>query len=159
MERRMHDMAEMMKRLHRMGRYGGYGGLKNLFLYTLSEQPRNGVEIMDSIEVMSFGRWKPSPGSIYPLLKKAAAEGLIRKRDDGRYELTPEGYGEIEDLGIPSGAASHSVDGILTEFDSYLSYLEELPKERVVRYLERLDRIAERLEILRGVLTHETERR
>ena len=94
----MHDMREMMSRLHRMGRYGGYGGLKTMVLYTLSEQPKNGVEIMDAIEKMSFGHWKPSPGSLYPLLKKAAEENLIRKRDDGRYELTPEGSAEIEVL-------------------------------------------------------------
>lgn len=155
----MHDMRELMKNLHRLGRYGGYGGLKTLVLYTLNEQPKNGAEIMDAIETMSFGHWKPSPGSIYPLLKKAMAEeNLIRKRDDGRYELTPEGCHEIEYFGVARGPASTSVDGVLTEIDSYLSYLEDLPVARVAQYRERIDRIAERLEKLRGAVAHENER-
>lgn len=155
----MHDMREMTKKLHRLGRYGGYGGLKALVLYTLSEQPKNGVELMDAIEMMSFGRWKPSPGSVYPLLKKAMTEeGLICKRDDGRYELTSEGYQEIDGLGVARGATTYSVEGVLTGFDSYLSYLEELPAERVAAYRERIDRIAERLEKLREALAHANER-
>lgn len=158
MERRMHDMAEMMKKLHRMGRYGGYGGLKTMVLYTLSEQPKNGVEIMDAIEMMSFGHWKPSPGSIYPLLKKAMTEeNLVRKRDDGRYELTPEGGAEIEGSGVGRGPASTSVDGAIAEIDNYLSYLEDLPRERVARHRERIEGIAERLERLREVVAHADE--
>ena len=122
----MYDMREMMSRLYRVGRYGGYGGLKTMVL-TLSEQPKNGVEIMDAIEKMSFGQWKPSPGSLYPLLKKAAEENLIRKRDDGRYDLMPEGSAEIGYFGDARGRASTAVDGVLSEIDSYVSYLEDLP--------------------------------
>jgi len=146
----MYDMREMMKKLHRLGRYGGYGGLKTMVLYTLSEQPKNGVEIMEAIEMMSFGHWKPSPGSVYPLLKKAMAEeNLIRKREDGRYELTPEGCQEIDYFGVTRSPASTSVDGVLSEVDSLLSYLEDLPVERVTRYREQLDEIAARFERLR----------
>ncbi len=144
----MHDMREMMSRLHRMGRYGGYGGLKTMVLYTLSEQPKNGVEIMDAIEKMSFGHWKPSPGSLYPLLKKAAEENLIRKRDDGRYELTPEGSAEIGYLGDARGQASTSVDGVLSEIDSYLSYLEDLPPEAMAPHREQIARLVPRLAAL-----------
>ncbi|MEN6343136.1 MAG: PadR family transcriptional regulator [Methanospirillum sp.] len=142
----MYDMREMMKKLHRLGRYGGYGGLKTMVLYTLSEQPKNGVEIMDAIETMSFGHWKPSPGSIYPLLKKAMTEeNLIRKRDDGRYELTPEGAQEIGYFGTTGGATSTSVDGVLSEIDSYISYLEDLPPERVAPHREQIARLIDRM--------------
>jgi DNA-binding PadR family transcriptional regulator len=148
-KRTMYDMREMMSRLHRLGRYGGYGGLKTMVLYTLSESPKNGVEIMDAIEMMSFGHWKPSPGSIYPLLKKAMTEeNLIRKRDDGRYELTPEGRHEMDYFGVARGPASTSVDGVLSEIDSYLSYLEDMPAEAVAPHREQIARIAQRLAAL-----------
>jgi DNA-binding PadR family transcriptional regulator len=142
----MHDMRELMKRLQAVGRYGGYGGLRTMVLYTLSESPKNGVEIMDAIEMMSYGHWKPSPGSIYPLLKKAATEeNLIRKRDDGRYELTPVGRAEIDCFGLARGPASTSVDGVLSEIDSYVSYLEDLPAERVAPHREQIARIVGRM--------------
>ena len=35
--------------------------------------------------------WRPSNGSIYPMLKKMVNEGMINKRDDGRYELSENG--------------------------------------------------------------------
>ncbi len=158
MKSAMYDMRDMMKKLHRLGRYGGYGGLRTMVLYTLSEQPKNGVEIMDAIEMMSFGHWKPSPGSVYPLLKKAMTEeNLIRKREDGRYELTPEGCAEIGYFGVARSPASTSVDGVLSEIDSLLSYLEDLPAERVAPHRERLDEIAARFERLRGRLAHGSE--
>ncbi len=144
----MHDMRDLMSKLHRLGRYGGYGGLKTLVLYSLSEQPRNGVEIMDAIETMSFGHWKPSPGSLYPLLKKAAEEDLIRKRDDGRYELTPEGQQEIDYLGVGRETTTSSVDGVLSEIDSYVSYLEDLPSGEVAPHREQIARIVQRLAAL-----------
>jgi DNA-binding PadR family transcriptional regulator len=153
----MSEMREKMKRLNRLGRYGGYGGLKTMVLYTLAEKPKNGVEIMDTIEMMSCGHWKPSPGSIYPLLKKAMTEEhLVVKREDGRYELTPEGYNEIGYAGVPpQGKTSTPVDGVLSEIDSYLSYLEDLPPERAVAYRERLDEIAARIGRLRARFDHE----
>jgi DNA-binding PadR family transcriptional regulator len=147
----MQDMREMMRKFHRQSRYGGYGGLNTMVLYTLSEQPKNGVEIMDAIEMMSFGHWKPSPGSIYPLPKKAMTEeNLIRKRDDGRYELTPEGAQEIGYFGTPGGPASTSVDGVLSEIDSYVSYLEDLPSDRVAPHREQISRIIQRMGALAG---------
>ena len=54
----------------------------------LSNSPKNGVELMDDMEKMTQGWWRPSPGSVYPLLEQLTNEGLIRKREDGRYELT-----------------------------------------------------------------------
>lgn len=142
----MHDMRNLMSKLHRLGRYGGYGGLKTLVLYSLREEQRNGVEIMDAIETMSFGHWKPSPGSLYPLLKKASEENLVRKGDDGRYELTSEGRQEIDYLGI--GREATSVDGVLSEIESYASYLEDLPVEQVAPHREQMARIVERLAAL-----------
>ena len=45
---------------------------------------------------MTRGRWRPSPGSVYPLLEDLSTEKLVKKRDDGRYELTPEAIREMQ---------------------------------------------------------------
>ena len=54
-------------------------------LSLIARAPKNGAEIVDEIEQMTQGWWRPSPGSIYPLLADLQQEGLIQKRDDGRY--------------------------------------------------------------------------
>lgn len=56
----------------------------------------SGTEIADTIEKETDGRWRPRPGSIYPLLKSFLAQGLIREvpSEDNRtrrYALTPRG--------------------------------------------------------------------
>jgi DNA-binding PadR family transcriptional regulator len=146
----MPDMRDIWKKLNKLGRYGGYGGLKGWVLYTLSERPKNGAEIMDSIELMSYGAWRPSPGSIYPLLNKMVEERLVRKLDDGRYELIDNM--ETDSYDNMWGSGSHSVSNILTEMDSYLAYLEDLPKEKVVPYEEKLRMVQERIERLKESL-------
>ncbi|MBO3803220.1 MAG: PadR family transcriptional regulator [Candidatus Brockarchaeota archaeon] len=56
----------------------------------------SGSEIMSEIERESFGRWKPSPGSIYPLLAWLQDNGYIKEQpaEEGgikRYALTDQG--------------------------------------------------------------------
>ena len=126
--------------------------MKTWVLYTLNDHAKNGAEIMDSIEMMSYGSWRPSPGSIYPLLNKMVEENLIRKREDGRYELVPEGYDQANEFGENWASGSRSVGNILTDIDSYLAYLEDLPKEKVSPYEEKLGRIMERLGKLKDSL-------
>jgi DNA-binding PadR family transcriptional regulator len=40
--------------------------------------PRNGYQLMQSLDERSDGRWRPSPGSVYPALAQLEDEGLIR---------------------------------------------------------------------------------
>lgn len=56
----------------------------------------SGSELMDEIKKQSGGCWKPSPGSIYPLLAWLQDEGYIREvpTEEGgrkRYALTDRG--------------------------------------------------------------------
>jgi DNA-binding PadR family transcriptional regulator len=144
----MRDMRDIWRKLDKLGRYGGYGGLKTWVLYTLNERPKNGAEIMDAIEAMSYGSWRPSPGSIYPMLNKMVEEGLIRKRDDGRYEAIAETYDEFG-----RGAdRSYTVEGAIKEIDSYVSYLEDLPREKVKPYESKVTSMIERLQRLREAI-------
>ncbi len=135
------DMRAFMRKFHRLGHFRGYGGLKLLVLYILSEGPKNGAELMDTIDMMSHGHWKPSPGSIYPLLSKAVEDNLIIKREDRTYELTDAGFEEISMFKTEGSEKAGSIEGILTEIDSNLSYLEDLSGEKLAPYVRMLERI------------------
>ncbi len=74
------------------------GRLKFLVLWLLSESPKRGIDIIDNISKMTWGWWKPSPGSIYPLLSTLEKEGEIIRKDNGVYEITQKGIEEISDF-------------------------------------------------------------
>jgi DNA-binding PadR family transcriptional regulator len=70
------------------------GDVRTAALLLLSEEPRNGYQIMQELEERSEGMWRPSPGSVYPALQQLEDEGLIRSEEaDGRrlYHLTDAG--------------------------------------------------------------------
>ncbi len=54
----------------------------------LEKKPMNGVDIMNELQEMSHGWYRPSPGSIYPLLEQLEKEGLVAKNKEGKFELT-----------------------------------------------------------------------
>ena len=77
-------------------------------LMLLAEEPRNGYQLMQTIEERSGGRWRPSPGSVYPTLAQLEDEGLIRaiERDGTKlFELTDAGREQAEQspTGPPPG--------------------------------------------------------
>jgi DNA-binding PadR family transcriptional regulator len=68
-------------------------------LMLLAEEPRNGYQLMQTIEERSDGSWRPSPGSVYPILSQLEDEGLIGATEqDGakRFELTDAGRDYVE---------------------------------------------------------------
>ena len=76
------------------------GDVRLAVLMLLREEPRNGYQLMQEIEARSEGRWRPSPGSVYPTLAQLEDEGLIRAEaaEGGRraYQLTDEGRSYVE---------------------------------------------------------------
>jgi DNA-binding PadR family transcriptional regulator len=138
-------MRSFMRRFHGIGHLRGYGGLKILVLHILSEDPKNGAEIMDAIDVMSHGHWKPSPGSIYPLLSKAVEENLLTKREDRKYELTDAGLEEISMFKTGSTSNPDSIEGILSEIDNNLSYLEDLSDDKLAPHSGLLQNISKKI--------------
>jgi DNA-binding PadR family transcriptional regulator len=69
-------------------------------LLALAEEPRNGYQLMQAIEELSGGRWRPSPGSVYPTLAQLEDQGFVRavEREDVRlYELTDAGREHLEE--------------------------------------------------------------
>ena len=72
------------------------GFLRYEVLKLLSEKPMSGSEIMSEIEKETDGGWKPSPGSIYPLLAWLQDKGYIKETAEQeagtkRYMLTEKG--------------------------------------------------------------------
>ena len=70
------------------------GDVRFAVIDVLAEAPMHGYEIIRTLEERSGGRWRPSPGSVYPTLQLLADEGLVTAADvDGRrvYSLTDDG--------------------------------------------------------------------
>ena len=72
------------------------GFLRYYALRLLNEKPMSGSEIMSEIEKRTDGHWRPSPGSIYPLLAWLQEKGYsteVQQQEPGvkRYTLTEQG--------------------------------------------------------------------
>ncbi|MGF3522261.1 MAG: PadR family transcriptional regulator [Candidatus Bathyarchaeia archaeon] len=71
------------------------GFIRYHVLEALNEKPMSGSELIDYIEQHTGGHWRPSPGSIYPLLSLLQDHGCIKElpAENGlkRYELTENG--------------------------------------------------------------------
>lgn len=65
------------------GRRAGRGDVRMAILALLTDGPRHGYQIMADIAERSGGLWKPSPGSVYPVLSALQDEGLV---DDEKVE-------------------------------------------------------------------------
>lgn len=133
-----------MAKLRRI-QFGRRGFLRPQILELLEKQPVNGVDIMDQLQDMSHGWYRPSPGAIYPLLDELQKEGLITKNEDGKFELTAA-YAEQSGIGDNLAAA-------LSSMESNASFLEDLRKTDpagLSKSRQRIQRIAERLGALTG---------
>lgn len=70
------------------------GRVPSLLLTALLDGPAHGYELMDRLEASSGGTWRPSPGSVYPLLQSFEDSGLVNSSDaQGRrvFALTEAG--------------------------------------------------------------------
>ena len=126
-------------------------GLRKWVLYIVRDSPKTGVEIMDAMEVNLQGWWRPSPGSIYPLLKNMVQEGVLQRSDDDRYSLTAKGKDEISHhWPLMEGGSPElkSVEGALEVISSYTSYLEDLSRskdQKLAQGAMQIRELAERL--------------
>ncbi len=120
-----------------------YGGMRHYVMWLLSETPMKGAEIMDEIQKQTMGWWRPSPGTIYPLLSTLERENLIRRRDDLRYELTPEGRSEVGT--DPTRSENNwNVERIVSDLEGYITYLEE-ETDKAMPFLKRIEAAYERI--------------
>ena len=124
-------------------------GLRMVIVTMLASSPKNGVELMDEIERMTQGWWRPSPGSVYPVLEQLTKEGMVKKREDGRYELTDKASDELEgSFGHAFGRRQRSVEEMFDEVSGFVSYMEEVVRsdpEKLKEHREELEALVERL--------------
>jgi len=73
----------------------GRGRVPDLLLVALLDGPAHGYELMDRLEALSGGNWRPSPGSVYPLLQAFEDQGFVERQEgQGRrvFALTDAGH-------------------------------------------------------------------
>ena len=82
-------------------------------LKQLQKMPHTGKEIINSAVEESDGKWKPSPGLIYPLLGRLLDEGLIEETEDGKYQITDEGKTISKDLEVFNKNMKEQIDTVM----------------------------------------------
>ena len=130
-------------------------GLPHMTIFLLTSGPKNGVELMDGVQSITRGWWRPTPGSIYPMLKEMSDQGLVRKRDDGKYELTQKGRQQAEDAfgHRRSSQSPQTMGGMIGQVESFVSYMEDVKSSRSAElepHRNRMKSLAERLSRLAG---------
>lgn len=96
--------------LSRVGSAIPRGFSRQYILSLLKEQPMTGKEIIDKATLQSGGRWKPSPGLIYPLLGRLLDEGLVAEESGGKYAITKKGIEITSDLESFSDVIQKQID-------------------------------------------------
>lgn len=145
----------------------------------MTSGPKNGVEIMDAIkkhheithrlqdmqkrhktgkehneqdlqETIKRTKSRPSPGSVYPMLKKVVADDLIIKMDGGKYDLTDKSR---ETVYYVFGNTCHRdrhqqsniLEGALIKLENSVLYLEDAQKRELIQYEELIMDLSRRL--------------
>ena len=108
---------------------------------------------------------RPSPGSVYPMLKKMVEEKLITKLEDGKYELTDKGqeiaskfFGRFRPKENNMDRCGLIVEDALSEIESYVSFLEDIKPGKLTPHIEKIDTISERIEKIQKIVEQRLER-
>ncbi len=92
------------------------GLLEFYILSLLSTYPAKGVELIETIRKKTDGMWSPSPGSIYPLLRRLESEGYIYSvSKDNRYVVTEKGKQKLEKLKAEMVQINSIINSVLKE--------------------------------------------
>jgi DNA-binding PadR family transcriptional regulator len=111
------------------------GNLKYIVLKLLTKKPLSGYGIMKEIKE-STGGWKPSTGSIYPLLDFMLKKELLTVKKVERsklYELTDLGK---EELNILSQKREDMIDHMISELKLFSSLSERDDAMLIAEVLE-----------------------
>jgi DNA-binding PadR family transcriptional regulator len=139
------------------------GFSRQYILALLRDQPMTGKEIIDRATLQSEGKWKPSPGLIYPLLGRLLDDGLVMEDKDGRYMITKKGLEITSDLqsfgnmiqkqidvmlrvgNVGRFVAMDLIDRITTTGTALSSNLDSMTQEECNRYKEFLQNELQKL--------------
>ena len=96
--------------VQRVGSSVPRGFSRHFILETLKKKPHTGKEIIDFAIKQSEGKWKPSPGLIYPLLGRLLEEKLIQETTGGKYKITKKGTTTADDLETINNIVKNQLD-------------------------------------------------
>ncbi|MGQ0795605.1 MAG: helix-turn-helix transcriptional regulator [Nitrosopumilaceae archaeon] len=99
--------------IQRVGSVVPRGFSRYFILDTLKKRTCTGKEIIDFAIKQSEGKWKPSPGLIYPLLGRLLDDGLIEEAKDGKYQITRKGRIMTDDLETLNNIVKNQFDVML----------------------------------------------
>lgn len=155
-------ILEVLDKIQKVG-----SSLRIWILHVLMRGPKNGVEIMDAIqrhlevihridylrklretggeysahelqETLKNNHSRPSPGSVYPMLKKMVEEDLITREDNGKYSLTSNGremameiFGNLR---RNRKSKQNTVKNSLIEINMCITFLEIAQKQDLLPY-------------------------
>lgn len=117
------------------------GILRTWVFSVLLKKPSNGAEIMNQIESSSPGNWRPSPGSMYPLLDQLCKEQCILKREDGRYEITERGKKELQWPFEVHSKQPIFADEAIDKLESNIAVLEDLKHTNPSTFTQNRDKL------------------
>jgi DNA-binding PadR family transcriptional regulator len=110
-----------------------------------------GKEIIDKAIVQSQGKWRPSPGLIYPMLGRLLDEELIAELDNGRYKITQKGLNMAADL--------QSVSNIFEKQLDVMSRIGNVGKFMTMDLIDRISTIGSTLSSNLDKMTEEEKRK
>ncbi|MCK5150864.1 MAG: PadR family transcriptional regulator [Candidatus Thorarchaeota archaeon] len=107
------------------------GYLRHNVLKLLKENPMSGSEIITAIADKTDGRWKPSPGSVYPLLSWLLDSGYTTEAPEQeagikRYELTEKGVEFSEEHEKRAKEFEERAHGFGASFEGFPEEAKEL---------------------------------
>ena len=150
--------------IQRVGSSVPRGFSRHFILETLKKKPHTGKELIDFAIKQTEGKWKPSPGLIYPLLGRLLDEKLIQETTGGKYKITKKGSATTDDLETINNIVKNQLDvlfriGNVSRFvildmiervsaiGSTLSEnVEQMTKEEVQKYKKFLKSELEKME-------------
>jgi DNA-binding PadR family transcriptional regulator len=130
------------------------GNVRASVLAVLVERPMHGYEIMQQLEELTGGMWRPSPGSVYPTLQLLEDQGLVKADEvEGKriFSLTETGTAEVtaneERMGgAPWAAPGHGAGGAHMKLRSSVGHL--IAAVRQVGIAGSAEQVDKALEIL-----------
>ena len=160
----MISLAMLAEWIQRVGSSVPRGFSRFYILDMLKKKQYTGKELIDFAIKQSDGKWKPSPGLIYPLLGRLLDEKLIQETTGGKYKITKKGSATTDDLETINNIVKNQLDvlfriGNVSRFvildmiervsaiGSTLSEnVEQMTKEEVQKYKKFLKSELEKME-------------
>ena len=96
---------------------------------------------MDGVEEITRGWWRPTAGSIYPLLSEMSESGLVEKIEGGRYQLTERGRAHVESSFGHRRRRPRTLDEMLAQVENTVSFVEDLNNTNKADFEPHLSRI------------------